>query len=193
MRPFCYTKTYLETQGGQSSGPVASQEEQPKMIAVTVTAGETLSGIAAQYGTSYQVLAADNHIADPNLIFVGQTIDIPSGGSGGSYSAPAASTPAYTPPSPSYVPPAPAAAPSGGGQSGGYQQSSYHIPGMPDSDANCIAFRESTDGQASSNVFQILPSSGYNVAGDSLAQQEQVAGQLYAADGMQPWAPSDGC
>jgi lysozyme len=47
----------------------------------TVKAGDTLSGIASKYGTTYQVLASYNGISDPNKIFVGQTIKIPTNGS----------------------------------------------------------------------------------------------------------------
>jgi LysM repeat protein len=166
-----------------------SQAKRNEMIAVTVVAGDTLSGIAQQYGTSYQVLAADDHIADPNLIYVGQTINIPSGGQSAPQSAPEAQTPAYTPPSPSYVPPAPAPAAAAASSSG------FHIPGMSDSMASCIAYRESTNDTnpaADGNAFGIIPASGYNVAGDSLAQQEQVAGQIYAQSGGGAWA-ADGC
>lgn len=42
-----------------------------------VKSGDTLSGIAAKYGTSYQKLASINGIANPNLIHVGQTIKLP--------------------------------------------------------------------------------------------------------------------
>ena len=42
----------------------------------TVKAGDTLSGIAAKYGTTYQRLAEVNSIANPNLIFVGQKIRV---------------------------------------------------------------------------------------------------------------------
>lgn len=42
----------------------------------TVKSGDTLSGIAAKYGTTYQALAAKNSIADPNKIYVGQKITI---------------------------------------------------------------------------------------------------------------------
>ena len=42
----------------------------------TVKAGDTLSGIAAKYGTSYQTLARINGITNPNLIYGGQTIKI---------------------------------------------------------------------------------------------------------------------
>lgn len=45
----------------------------------TVKAGDTLSGIASKYGTTYQKLAAYNGISNPNLIHVGQKIKIPSG------------------------------------------------------------------------------------------------------------------
>ena len=42
----------------------------------TVKSGDTLSGIAAKYGTTYQRLAKLNGIANPNLIHVGQKIKI---------------------------------------------------------------------------------------------------------------------
>lgn len=45
----------------------------------TVKAGDTLSSIAAKYGTTYQKLAAYNGISNPNIIHVGQKIKIPSG------------------------------------------------------------------------------------------------------------------
>ena len=49
---------------------------QPARI-YTVRPGDTLSGIAAKYGTSYQKLASINGIVNPNLIHVGQTIKLP--------------------------------------------------------------------------------------------------------------------
>ena len=42
----------------------------------TVKSGDTLSGIAAMYGTTYQHLADINGISNPNLIYVGQVIKI---------------------------------------------------------------------------------------------------------------------
>lgn len=45
----------------------------------TVKSGDTLSGIAAKYGTTYQKLATYNGISNPNVIRVGQKIKIPSG------------------------------------------------------------------------------------------------------------------
>lgn len=58
----------------------------------TVRAGETLSGIGRQYGVSANAIAAANGLANPNYIYVGQRLTIPSGGQpGGGY------TPPYTP------------------------------------------------------------------------------------------------
>lgn len=48
----------------------------------TVKAGDTLSGIANRFGTSYQMIARENGIANPNLIHPGQTLTIPGGTSG---------------------------------------------------------------------------------------------------------------
>ena len=41
-----------------------------------VQSGDTLSGIAARYGTTWQELAAINRLNDPNMIFPGQQIVI---------------------------------------------------------------------------------------------------------------------
>lgn len=42
----------------------------------TVQSGDTLSGIAAKYGTTWQTLAAKNGLANPNLIYPGQLLTI---------------------------------------------------------------------------------------------------------------------
>lgn len=47
-----------------------------KVKTYTVKAGDTLSGIASKYGTSYQKIAADNGIKNPNLIYPGQVLVI---------------------------------------------------------------------------------------------------------------------
>lgn len=51
--------------------------DSPEYIVYTVVKGDTLSGIARKYGTTYQALAKYNGIANPNLISVGQKIKIP--------------------------------------------------------------------------------------------------------------------
>ncbi|RYN04994.1 GH25 family lysozyme [Bifidobacterium animalis] len=42
----------------------------------TVVAGDTLSGIASRFGTTYQAIASKNNIANPNLIYPGQVLNI---------------------------------------------------------------------------------------------------------------------
>jgi len=45
----------------------------------TVRSGDTLSGIAARHGVSLSaLLAANPQITNPNLIYPGQTVHIPS-------------------------------------------------------------------------------------------------------------------
>lgn len=66
--------TYYPKYAGTSTptSPTANGE-----TVYTVKSGDTLSGIAAKYGTTYQTLAAYNGIANPNIINVGQQIRIP--------------------------------------------------------------------------------------------------------------------
>lgn len=72
------------------------------MATYTVKGGDTLSAIAARYGTTYQQIARDNGISNPNLIRPGQVLNI--GGGGGSSPAPAPQpAPSYS--QPSYSPP----------------------------------------------------------------------------------------
>ena len=42
----------------------------------TVQSGDTLSGIASKYGTSYQKVAQVNRLSNPNLIYVGQRLRV---------------------------------------------------------------------------------------------------------------------
>ena len=63
----------IKIPGGSASAGTAA-----KPTTYKVKKGDTLSGIAARYGTTYQALAAYNGIADPNKISVGQTIKIPA-------------------------------------------------------------------------------------------------------------------
>ena len=59
-----------------------------------VQSGDTLSGIASKYGTTYQKLASYNGISNPNIISIGQQIKIP--GSGGSSVSNSLSSSTYT-------------------------------------------------------------------------------------------------
>jgi hypothetical protein len=179
------------------------------LVAYLVQPGDTLSGIAASHGVNLAaVVAANPQLANPDVIYAGQTLEIPDGSSAshGSYtsqsysapgsagqSAPAAqSAPSYR--SPSSI--ASAAAPASSGGSSGYSSGSLSdIPGVPQALAACVANAESTNLQnpaANGNAYGIVPASGYDVSGTSLAHQKQVFAQLYQQYGGSPWA-SDGC
>jgi len=189
------------------------------LAAYLVQPGDTLSGIAASHSVSLAAVEAANpHISNYNLIFAGQTIELPAGSSAtavitGSHAAPVRQSvpvqqsapvqhsvpvqqaaPSYT--SPSSTASATAVTHTSSTGSSGYSSSSLSdIPGVPSSFAACVAYRESTDLQnpaANGNAYGIIPASGYNVEGASLAQQKQVFAELYAQDGGAPWA-ADGC
>ena len=73
----CYRDFPKEIKGsGSPSTPKPSPAPAPAARTHTVQGGETLSGIAAKYGTTYQHLAAINEINNPNLIYAGQVIKI---------------------------------------------------------------------------------------------------------------------
>ena len=60
--------------------PEPTPVPQPNTVTYTVQPGDTLSGIAAAYNTTYQHLADINGISNPNLIFPGQVLTISGGG-----------------------------------------------------------------------------------------------------------------
>ena len=184
------------------------------LAAYLVQPGDTLSGIAASHSVSLAAVEAANpHISNFNLIFAGQTIELPAGSSAataitGSQAAPAQqsasvqhsvpvqqSAPSYTSPSSTASATATVHQSSSTGSSGYSSSSLSDIPGVPSSLASCVAYRESTDLQnpaADGNAYGIIPASGYNVYGTSIAHQKQVFAELYAQDGATPWA-ADGC
>jgi murein DD-endopeptidase MepM/ murein hydrolase activator NlpD len=179
------------------------------LVAYLVQPGDTLSGIAASHGVNLAAVEAANpQLSDPNTIYAGQTVEIPNGSSAShgsstpqsytapgsaSQSAPAAqSASSYRSPS-SIASAAPQA--SSGGTSGYSSSSLSDIPGVPQALAACVANAESTnlqDPAANGNAYGIIPASGYDVSGTSLAHQKQVFAQLYQQYGGSPWA-SDGC
>ena len=63
----------------QVTTPPSSRPEPVDVISYTVREGDTLSGIAARYGTTWQRIASYNGITDPDLIYVGQVLRIPLG------------------------------------------------------------------------------------------------------------------
>ena len=59
-----------------SAGSAGNASSYASASTYTVKTGDTLSGIASRYGTTYQKLAAINGISNPNVISVGQRIVI---------------------------------------------------------------------------------------------------------------------
>lgn len=67
---------------GSKSTPKPTKQHTPAKSNGTtyiVKSGDTLSSIAAKYGTTYQKIAADNRITNPNLIHPGQVLHINRG------------------------------------------------------------------------------------------------------------------
>ena len=89
---------------GASQGPSAPAPSSGGGTTYTVRSGDSLSGIGARFGVSYQSIAAANGLANPNLIFPGQRLVIP-GASGSGAPAPS--------PSPSPSPSGPPGKPGG--------------------------------------------------------------------------------
>lgn len=74
----CYRDFPKEIKGVSTkpSTPKPTPAPAPTAETHTVKSGETLSGIAAKYGTTYQHLAQINGISNPNLIYAGQVLKI---------------------------------------------------------------------------------------------------------------------
>jgi LysM repeat protein len=136
-----------------------------------VQPGDTLWAITGGNATEVNEIAVINHLSDPNLILVGQVLQIPDGAPAQTLSAPA----------PAPEPPAPVVS----AASGSFKA--------------CVAFRESTNGLLSSNIYGFLQStwSSLGLPGSpytaSPALQSQAFDMLYAREGASPWAPYDGC
>ena len=62
---------------GGSNKP--AEKPKPSGVDYIVKNGDTLSCIASLYGTTYQKIASDNGISDPNLIYPGQVLKINGG------------------------------------------------------------------------------------------------------------------
>ncbi|MCU4185320.1 LysM peptidoglycan-binding domain-containing protein [Acidiferrimicrobium sp. IK] len=101
-----YVGQTLSVSGASAATPAAGgAQAAPASVSsstgsYTVQAGDTLGSIAARFSTSWESLAAANHIADPNVIYVGETLSL-----NGAAASPAPSSPS---PAPSPAPAAPA-------------------------------------------------------------------------------------
>jgi LysM repeat protein len=193
-------------------------------VLYTVKPGDTLSGIAQNYNTTWEAIYNENHseIRNPNFVYVGERLDVrkgdhstfvPAQAAATAQSSPSSSnvhstpvrsysvttTPASTAPASTAARSTTSAASTTGSASSsasGYNSGSLSdIPGVPASFASCVAYRESTNNTnpaANGNAYGIIPASGYNVSGDSIAQQKQVFKEIYDTTGPSAWA-ADGC
>lgn len=135
----------------------------------TIVYGDTLSGIGSRFGVSVADLAAANGIADPNVIYAGQTIVIPDGNSSGG---------------------------SNGGQlSGSYSDMIHQVFGAYGDQAVRVAMCESSMNPNAYNgilgaagLFQIIPSTfaSTSYAGQSVydpAVNIKAAHEIFVRDG----------
>lgn len=75
-----YIRGYMHPKYSGNKGSAAASKpssgSSTQTVTYTVKKGDTLSGIAAKYGTTYQKIARDNGISNPNYIKVGQKLKI---------------------------------------------------------------------------------------------------------------------
>lgn len=101
----------------------------PAAQTYVVQPGDTLSGIAARFGTTVQAIAQANNIVNVNLIFVGQVLTIPGAGP----------APAPVPPIDPGVPPSPP--PATGFNFGGQTQTFANAQAMKDAGMGWVKFQ----------------------------------------------------
>lgn len=160
---------------------------------VLVHTGDTMSGIAASHGVSLSSLEAANpQIANPNLIYTGQSLNLPGVSSSTQTSHRSYSSSGYSRHS---SPSSPASS----------YTSSSSIPGW----AKCIVFRESSNNPRAVNSIPGYIGNGGGLFGDltstwnnyggyhqpfqaPVSVQIQFNEQLHNQLGLKPWA-ADGC
>lgn len=83
---FAGQRLTIPTGGGTNPTPApgtpvpTAQPPVSNFTEYTVQRGDTLARIAARFGTTWQTIAQANNISNPNLIFAGTKLRIPSGG-----------------------------------------------------------------------------------------------------------------
>lgn len=170
----------------------------------TVQSGDTLSGIGARFGISWEALYAANRQvigSNPNLIFAGQALTL-----SGATSVPV--QPEQSQPSRSQSAPSYQAQP----EQQQSQTSQSSAQGASSGGAVSSSFQQCVIQHESGGNAQVMNSSGHyglyqfsqstwDAAGGnaadfghaSAAEQNQVFQKAYAQWGTSPWAPYDGC
>ena len=161
-------------------------------VLFTAKPADTLSGVAQHHNTSWEAVYDHNQSAtqNPKLVHAGHKHRVVEADRTKTRPHARAATLAAAPTSTRTV-----SASAGSGGSGYDSSALGDIPGVPSSFAACVAYRESTNDTnpaANGNAYGIIPASGYNVSGDSIAQQKQVFKQIYDTTGPSAWA-ADGC
>lgn len=79
-----FTKEILldESTEIQPTQPPEEGNQEANVVAYTVKYGDTLSKIARRYGTTVNAIVQLNNIQNPNLIYAGNTLKIPTGNNG---------------------------------------------------------------------------------------------------------------
>lgn len=79
-----FTKEIFINEEDKSSETLPNVEmPSTNYVTITIVRGDTLSSIANNYGTTVQELVSINNISNPNLIYAGNTLKVPSTTSGG--------------------------------------------------------------------------------------------------------------
>ncbi|MFZ0546650.1 MAG: LysM peptidoglycan-binding domain-containing protein [Candidatus Promineifilaceae bacterium] len=121
-----YVGQVLQLPGGSTGGTPPPPPPPPTGGGgtYTVQSGDTLSSIAVRFGTTVAELVALNNISNPNLIYVGQVLQLPGGSTGG------------TPP-----PPPPPPTGNGGFALGGQTQTLSNVGRMKDAKMTWVKFQ----------------------------------------------------
>jgi len=169
----------------------------------TVQPGDTLSAIAAQYGSSVAAIAAANGIADPNLIFAGQVLTIPSSTSAVTTASVVTSVPAAAPAAPAATAPAPATTSTTTSATlfstlTLSAQGTFECIVQAESSGNPQAYNASSGAMG---LLQFMESTWLEYGGGAYGstprqatprEQMNIGVRAYQADGFAPWA-GDGC
>ncbi|MBZ0287890.1 MAG: LysM peptidoglycan-binding domain-containing protein, partial [Anaerolineae bacterium] len=160
--------------GTPGPGPTATPGTQPPPTTgtYTVVRGDTLARIAQRFNTTWQAIASLNNIANPNLIYAGQVLKIPGGGTG---------------PVPTAQPGGPTPAPVTGGFELGGQVFSFSYPSqMKGAGMTWVKSQVVWDGSAAPNIAQgaidAARSNGFKILLSIIGNPGQLAanpGQYY--------------